>query len=320
MGCAQSTPRSRSHVQSESEGDPLQMALRDFAPTVRNAQDQFNEPPPSLGLGGDIDASASLVGSSFDSLPSPHASTTVPTPMGTTSSSTPMNESLPEQSAWSVVLVSLTGPSAEPEARRMLQLAQSAGFKAQLQRRGSSYVVTTGSFNDPGDARAQEQLKAAQSYSTGAARPFTSAILMPPSNFVSGAMPEYALQRVKDQFGNDALYTLQIAVYRRDDQEEPTERDLKEFRGSAETAVLELRKEGVPAFYSHGIDSSSVTVGVFGNNDYKLDHRTGRGIDGMQLALTRERFPHLLFNGKTFFRGKSAKPTPSLLVNIPSNG
>ncbi|MCA9277787.1 MAG: hypothetical protein H6815_03270 [Phycisphaeraceae bacterium] len=316
IGCTSGSSGTRQPAQEAQQGDPLQIALRDFAPRARSLNEEFDQPAPSFGLDPDAASANASAGLMSDMFTTPAAGHTVsPTPTGELGT----NDGLDQQTSWSVVIASLTGQQAETEAQRVLQLATAAGFDAKVQRRGSSIVVTTGEFESLDNAGSQLLLKQVQSYSTGAARPFANAILMPPSNFTAGQVPEYDLSNIKQLFGKDALYTLQIAVYRRDDQEEPTEKDLKEFRAAAETVVMDLRKEGVPAFYSHGRNSSSVTVGVFGNDDYRLDPRTGRGIDGMRLAQVRERFPHLLLNGKTFFRGKSTKETPSLLVNVPSN-
>src|SRR5207249_754255 len=103
----------------------------------------------------------------------------------------------------------------------------------------------------------------------GGQRPYVGAYLAPPpAGQMPGSLPQYNLLRAREAFGEKALYTLQVGVYGRRDLEHPSEADLAEERRAAEEAAFRLRQEGELAFYYHGPQMSTVSVGVFDQTDF----------------------------------------------------
>lgn len=223
--------------------------------------------------------------------------------------------------AWSIVIAGAAGDSAESTAQGMLAKVQREGGlpDAYAERRGRSVVVAYGRYAGPDDPQAQRDLDRIRGMKIEGGTPFAGAVLVPPPfEALPGGIPEYDLNGVKRDRGEDALYTLQVAIYTRLNTNTPRPQELAEFRKAAEKAVVELRREGEEAFYYHGPRGSTVTVGVFGPRDHDP---TKPGRDSFALMETRRRHPLNLVNGATLLartRGQAeARPQPSFLVPIP---
>lgn len=224
-------------------------------------------------------------------------------------------------SAWTILLA--TVPASQDDLgvmRTVAQVRERAGLpEARLERRGRATVVVYGAYPGPDDARAQRDLARIRGIEVDGAKPYETAMLVPPEfEGVQGTRPEWDLGSVKARRGRDAIYTLQVAVYQRGDDKEPTAQDLQEIRAAAEKAVEALRAEGAEAYYWHGRRQSMVTVGVFGPKDHDVQKP---GQDSPVLRLTRERHPYNLVNGRQYLvrtRGQEkATPQRSFLVAIP---
>lgn len=236
-------------------------------------------------------------------------------------------------SAWSILIVAYQGPSQEANAAQALVNVRTHGGlrEAYVERRGEATVVAYGRYPGPDDRQAQADLKRIRSVTIDGGRPFAGAVLVPPPTlYLVGQHPEYDLRTARRDLGDQAMYTLQIGVYKRMDGRQPTPSDIAEFRKAAEQAVIDLRREGVPAFYIHMPESSTVTVGVFGPNDYVLptDPAREQPYRSPELIKWRERFPHNLVNGATVYSRvpgvpasdpRSRRVQESSLVLIPSN-
>jgi hypothetical protein len=235
------------------------------------------------------------------------------------------------KSAWTLVIVSFVNEAdtaARDEAARLaLDKVRRAGLAdAVLEQRGKAAVICFGSFASPDDSTAQDELKRVRELEIDNARPFAGAFLAPPlQQGVYGSNPELDLRNAKKRYGGKkATYTLQVAAYGKSDRTAPTESELKEFRAAAEKAAGEYRREGELAFYYHGPNSSSVTIGVYSPDD--INPRSAKGLSP-QLRQARERHPNHLLNGAGVKErsggevGKDGKPvfkmqTP-MLVEIP---
>lgn len=207
---------------------------------------------------------------------------------------------VPSQSgpdAWTIVLSAADSPE---KGAILLQQVRGVGRlpDAFLMERNGRQVVAVGSYDSPTEQVAQIELERVRAIVIDGVKPFEHAFLAPPSGDQwRGRIPEYDLRNVRAQFGSKAEYTLQIAVFGREDDKPPTEDDRKQFQAAAEKAAVALRQEGEMAFYYHGPNRSMVTVGVFTEQDLEVDD--GYTTESPRLTLTRQRHPLNLLNGRT---------------------
>lgn len=159
-------------------------------------------------------------------------------------------------------------------------------------------LILYGRYTDPASSRVQADLKRIRAMEVEGRTPFASAVVLPVGEQArpDDRQAQYDLRRVKKTFGKEAVYTLQIGVYAREDSRRPSQEDLAAFRRAAEQAVERLRREGDQAFFYHGPNGSMVTVGVF--NDSDLDTSVTPPIESRRLAELKSRHPHNLLNGR----------------------
>jgi hypothetical protein len=225
-----------------------------------------------------------------------------------------------DASGWAIVIAACRGEGREQAAAQMLAKARTEGGlpEAYTARRNEAVVIAVGDFVSPDDERARVELKRIQGMEIGGVRPYVGAMLAPPLDFkMTGSMPQFNLLRAKEQFGANALYTLQIGVYGRMDVNRPKQAELVEPRKAAEQAALKLRQEGEQAWYYHGPTMSMVCVGVFDQTDF--DPRTPN-LKSAKLREAQKRYPNNLYNGagiKEKHKGEKEKLQPSNLVEIP---
>ncbi len=219
--------------------------------------------------------------------------------------------------AWSIVIVAIRGEDAADAARDALWKVQTQGGlpQAYLDKRGGSLVVAFGRYNASDSPEALSDLRKIQSIEIGGTRPFSGAMITPP--VVAGSIPEYDLRNARSIHGDKFRYTLQVAVYSREDRP-PSESERAEFRRTAERAVLDLRRAGESAFYFHGPSRSMVTIGLF----------TEEGLSGLEMRQAKERHPHNLQNGRGVRERVQEFPSndprgwkiqPSFAVRIPES-
>jgi hypothetical protein len=192
-----------------------------------------------------------------------------------------------------------------------------------MEQHGKSWVVAYGRYQDAADPAAVADLQRIKAIVINNQRPFAGAVLAPPEN-IPGSQPEFDLRQVRARMGEWALYSLQVAVYSREDLGRPSPKELAEYRKAAEQAVVQLRREGDPAYYYHGTTSSMVTIGVFGADDFDP---TVPGVESPLLAKLRRKYPHNLLNGKAMRERIPGLPPnhpdpyrlqPSRLVAVPA--
>ncbi len=226
---------------------------------------------------------------------------------------------------WTIVVAVFRGEDQAELAKLGLNKVQTEGGlpEAFIEKRGQSTVVATGHFSDGSTPEVAAELKRVQEIKVGTAgqRPYMYALLAPPINKEQpGSLPQYNLSQARVLFGDNALYTLQVGVYGREDLDHASEKDLAEARAAAEQAALRLRQEGEMAFYHHGPRRSMVTVGVFDTTDFDPSaptFKSARLLDAMK------RHPNNLYNGagiKQKIKGqKEGRLQPSTLVAIPKD-
>lgn len=219
---------------------------------------------------------------------------------------------------WTIVLAAFRGEEAPQAAQFALgRVSSEFGLSdARLEERGEAIVLAYGRFDGPEDPRAASELDRLQSIKRQEVRPFEQALLTPPQPR-PGSNPQYDLLNVRQAYGTQYVYTLQIGSYGRSDGRQPDEAERREARSAAERAVATLRSEGEQAFYFHGPNFSSVTVGLFRAED--VDPQTG--LRSASFYDLQAKFPYNLLNGAqrtVRLEGQAAQAQRSVLVRIPS--
>lgn len=224
---------------------------------------------------------------------------------------------------WSIVLTKL-GTSGMKRAQELLRVIQDdAGLRdAFIEQRSEGLVIAYGNYM--GREAAEKDLARVRNTDLLGTRPFEGAIVTPPaSGELRGSNPAFDLRTVKERYGKQAVYTLQVGLYGRADYQTPKAEDLAQFRIAAEDAVRDLRAKGEMAFYYHAPARSMVTIGVFGEKDF--DSTTRPPYQSPALKAVRDRFPNNLLNGQGInetIRTESGRVTrmqSSQLVAIPEN-
>lgn len=224
--------------------------------------------------------------------------------------------------AWTIVLATFSGESQQRDAELVLAALGDMGLAgSSLETRRDNTVLTFGAYEDPDDPKAARDLRRVRQIALDGRTPFSGAFLAPPNAEAgSGRMPEYDLRYAKALHNPGALYTLEIAVYARSDRRRPSQEELTQFRSAAEEAVRSLRAEGEPAFFYHGPNRSSVTLGLYNADDH--DPETPQ-LESVRLRLARERHPTLLLNGAGLREtvrtssGTATRLKPTYLVGVP---
>lgn len=222
---------------------------------------------------------------------------------------------------WTIVIVGFDKEREAPLAAEALaRVRGEGGLKdAVLEERGKAAVVAYGKYPSPDAAAAKADLERIRNLRIGNERPFGSAMMAPPIfEALPGTLPQYDLRNVKAQYGDRGAYTLQVGVYCRMDDAEPSAKELGEFRAAAEKAVVEMRRQGENAFYYHGPRRSMVTVGLFGLKEFDLKNP---GLQSPAIAQAMRKYPYNLVNGAGVKRKRpgQTEPTidPSFIVSVP---
>lgn len=227
---------------------------------------------------------------------------------------------------WTLILGAFTGEDRDERARTQLaRLSAQGGFEgARLRSRAKAVVIEFGRFADPSAPEAQAELVRVRSTLIDGQPALERAFFAPPDDAPAGTMPQFDLRRARAGLDANARYTLQVGAYGRDDNKPPTADELAQFRKAAEQAVADLRREGDPAFYFHGPQRSTVTVGLFTDADVTLTPGSSRSVESQRIRELRERYPNNLLNGKgiretqTGTDGKKvSRMQSSILVEIP---
>jgi len=222
---------------------------------------------------------------------------------------------------WSIILTQLGGASMEQAQKLLKVIHNEAGLReAFIKKRPEGLVIAYGSYL--GREAALKDLPRIKETKILSSMPFENAIIAPPSSAeLRGNNPMHDLRTVKQRYGEQAVYTLQIGVYGRVDYQNPSPEELAAYRAAAEEAVRDLRSQGERAFYYHAPARSMVTVGVFGEKDF--DNETLPPYQSPALKATRDKFPNNLLNGAGINEtlrtesGKMKRLQSSQLVAIP---
>lgn len=225
---------------------------------------------------------------------------------------------------WTILLLHLKGSAQDPAINAVLRSVRANGVpEAFLEARGDNTLVVVGKYDSPGASGAQAMLKRVKEIQIDGQRPYMAAhMLPPPPTSVKGSIPEWDLRNVKAKYGKQGEYTLQVNIYT-NPSGRATPAELREFQKAAEEAVRTLRKDGAEAFYYHDQAGSTVTVGLFSQDDldsgFSLKPGAGSGVRDLQ-----KKFPYALVNGagvKDKAIDAQGKPVeslrPSFIVRVP---
>lgn len=218
-----------------------------------------------------------------------------------------------KRTTWAILLGATTGPGADRQAATLAALAKQSGSVESvfIERRDEGYAVLYGSYDDPGSAQAKSDLASARAIMIADARPFEGAIMAPPAvRGVAGSTPEYDLRNVRQFSGDKGVrFTFQVGIYLRTDLQKPTESEIAEFRKSAEEAVRALRGSGEQAFYYHGPEKSTITIGLFSDDK------------DVRIPALRKKYPLNMVNGQQTTNAKAVagqRGQESFLVRLPN--
>lgn len=210
---------------------------------------------------------------------------------------------------WTIVLATFTGPEAADQAQAAANRIRTGTWMSDLRVRTleTGAVLSFGEYAAPDASDARRDLQRIRQTTLNEQEAFRGAFLAPPDRQTEGSHPELALSNVREAYGADALYTLQVGVY-----ESPNR---QEAMRAAEQAALQLRREGELAFYHHGPTRSMVTIGVFRADEYDL----ASGQMSQEIIELKARRPYNLFNGRgiTERGNRGERLQPSGLVLIP---
>lgn len=203
----------------------------------------------------------------------------------------------PVRTSWMIVLATFRGDDRDALAQDALKLARSRGLEgAFVESRGPASVLAVGRFSDSTSDEAKRELARVRAVEIDGARPFAYAFFAPPdAHSAMGNRPEYNLLRAREQFGEQARYTLQVAAFGPADLTSPKPGELEQARADAEQAAAILRNEGELAFYYHGKTLSMVTIGAW--DDTAFGDRADPTDDDPTLLSAKKRFPYNLYNG-----------------------
>lgn len=223
---------------------------------------------------------------------------------------------------WGVLLLTFT----DNEHRAMAQDARDAIARrfpelqgVYVHTLGSGSAVLIGRFSGPDDPAAQAELRRVKDVGSGAPKPFVRAMLtrLTPAN--TGPIGPNDLRSVRQARPRGTLYTLQVAAWATLGAREMT---MSQVKRSAEAYAQQLRTQGYQAYYFHdfGKETSTVTIGVFGDDAY--DSRSTLYIPEVEQLMRK--FPKSLLNGEEVLvevnprqPGSQRVPQSSRLVEIP---
>lgn len=217
------------------------------------------------------------------------------------------------EDGWSIVLASFReGDHASAAREAMGEYARVYGLRdLRVETIGEASIVACGRYSEHTLEQGREELAriralrpatGAPTVVGGADQPFAFAVLAPVDRTLAvGQVPRYHLLRAREEHGPSVEFTLQVAVYGRDELERPTEADLAEARRAAETAAADLRRQGEEAYYYHGPRRSMVTIGAFSESDIKPS-------ESPAVRRLRSAFPYNLYNGRAVLVRSRVKP------------
>lgn len=227
-------------------------------------------------------------------------------------------------SKWTIMLLHLKGSAQDPAINAVLRSVKANGVpEAFLETRGETALIVVGKYDSPASSDAQAMLKRVKEIVIDGQRPYMAAhMLPPPAQTLKGTVPEWDLRNAKAKYGKNAEFTLQVNIYT-NPSGRASASELKEFQRAAEDAVRTLRKENAEAFYYHDQAGSTVTVGLFSQDEldsgFSLKPGAGSGVRELQ-----KKFPYAMVNGagvKDKSIDAQGKPVesmrPSFIVRVP---
>lgn len=213
---------------------------------------------------------------------------------------------------YAVELATFEGPNRQRAVMdRVRELRRETGLtNLWVSDTGERAVLRAGRFRNPNDLDARFALRQAREVKIDGDKPFADAKLMPIRTGYADPGVELDPADLRQFAGTPDYHTLEVAIFT------PAH---GRYRAAAEKMANKLRDEGHDAYFYHGPNASSVTVGLFTRDDWDLVGTVETY--GPRIKALQEAFPHLRVNGeKPYYdeQDPSKGYEPTKIVRVPS--
>lgn len=211
---------------------------------------------------------------------------------------------------YAIPLASFQGANRHVEAYSLIQQIREQTQLADLwsQDDGQKYTVYHGKYRTPDQFDAEANLEFVRKAKIDGETPFADAELEPITRGTRAQTSPNDLRQYAQR--SHGLHTFEVAIFTA---------EAGPFRREAEALAERLREAGEEAYFYHGPNSSSVTIGIFTLEDFvRVGHTDGYG---PAIRAVQQRHPHILINGKTELAVEddpASGSEPTKLVRVPS--
>ncbi len=213
---------------------------------------------------------------------------------------------------YSVQLATFVGPDRQSDVISMIRQLRTETELTDLwvADTGEQSLLQIGRFRSPSDLDARFALRAARDAKIDGEKLFPNAQVLPIQTGYGDPGVELDPHDLRQFAGTPDYHTLEVAIFT------PAN---GAFRAAAQKLADQLRKKDHDAYFYHGPNASSVTIGLFTRDDWDLVGTTE--VYGPRIQALRAEFPDLLVDGEKRERIEG-DPTqgnePSKIVRVPS--
>jgi hypothetical protein len=213
---------------------------------------------------------------------------------------------------YSVKLAAFTGPNRQNDVIDMIRRVRTQTGLTDLwvADTGEKSLLQVGRFRSPNDLDARFALRTARDAEIDGEKPFQDAQVRPIQTGYGEPGVEPDPHDLRQFAGTPDYHTLEVAIFT------PAH---GAFRSAAKKMTDKLREKDHEAFFYHGPNASSVTVGLFTRDDWDLVGTTE--VYGPRIKSLRAEFPDLLVDGEKRPRVQgdpSQGYEPTKIVRVPS--
>lgn len=214
--------------------------------------------------------------------------------------------------SYAVRLASFTGPDRQNQVIEMIRRVRTQSDLTDLwvADTGEKSLLQAGRFRSPDDLDARFMLRTARNAQIDGEKPFEDAQVLPIQTGYGEPGVEPDPHDLRQFAGTPGYHTLEVAIFT--PEHGP-------FRSAAKKMAEELREQDHEAYFYHGPNASSVTVGLFTRADWELVGTTE--VYGPRIKALREQFPHLKVNGEKRLSVEGDPEQgyePTKIVRVPS--
>jgi len=213
---------------------------------------------------------------------------------------------------YAVQLATFAGPDRQNDVIEMIRRVRTQTGLTDLwvADTGEKSLLQAGRFRSPDDLDARFMLRTARNAQIDGEKPFEDAQVLPIQTGYGEPGVEPDPHDLRQLAGTPDYHTLEVAIFT------PEHRA---FRSAAKKKAQALREKDYEAYFYHGPNASSVTVGLFTRDDWDLVGTTE--VYGPRIQALREQFPDLLVDGEKRQRVEgdpSQGHEPTKIVRVPS--